>query len=484
MTAMAAGSTDDPRALLEGARGVGVRRKLAAAVAVLALVVVLAAAPTPAPIEQDPRPNILVILTDDQTLDTLPSEPAAMPWFQSQLQDPTGHWLWFPNAVVTTPLCAPSRSTILTGRYDTQTGVRNNAEAPNLDDANTLPVWLHDAGYRTGLVGKYLNVYPWGRAPFIPPGWDRWFAKENANESTAYYDYDVVDQGIVRHYGAAPQNYATDVLGPQAVRFVQDAPAGQPWFLYFAPNAPHQPWVPAPRYSGTFDGVSPPIAPLDVLNDVTGKPLYVSSLPPLTEAGRQAFIQDDRNERAMLLSVDDWFHAIVDAVDARGELENTVIIFLTDNGYTFGLHRLDGKRYPYTPSIGVPFAIRTPWAQAGTVDNLVSNLDLAGTITGLAEATPGLLQDGIDLGPALRGEPLPHRRGVFLDWAGDDTTVTPWQGIRTARYLYVRYSDGFEELYLTSDTDQLHNLVSDATYGPMLRAARSLLRASSSEAQG
>ena len=81
------------------------------------------------------------------------------------------------------------------------------------------------------------------------PGWDRWFAKENANESTAYYDYDVVDQAVVRHYGAVPATYATDVLGEQAVSFVRDAPAGRPWFLYFSPNAPHEPWVPAPRYA-------------------------------------------------------------------------------------------------------------------------------------------------------------------------------------------------------------------------------------------
>jgi arylsulfatase A-like enzyme len=450
-------------------------------VAVLAVAVVLrSAAPV---VVRDPRPNVLLVLTDDQTLDTLPADPPAMPWLQSQLADPAGHWLWFAHAVVSTPLCCPSRSTILTGRYDTQTNVRDNGQGANLDDTNTLPVWLHDAGYTTGLVGKYLNFYPWGRDPFVPPGWDRWFAKENADESTAYYDYEVVDQGLVRHYGAAPEDYATDVLGAQALRFVQQAPAGQPWFLYFSPNAPHLPWIPSPTHAGSFRDVRPPLPALHVMNDVRGKPRYVEELPRKTAADRQAYIDADRNERAMLWSVDDWFHAIVEAVAARGELDDTVIIFLTDNGYTFGLHRLDGKRFPYTPSIGVPFAIRSPWADAATVPDVVSNVDLAGTIAALAEARPRLSQEGISLVPAMHGQPLPHREGVFLDWGGDEY-APPWQGVRTRSYLYVRNADGFEELYRSADVLQLHNVAGESSASRMLARGRALLATLAAEAEG
>jgi arylsulfatase A-like enzyme len=459
------------------------RPALALAAAALALVVGLAAEPAPAPRAPDPRPNVLIVLTDDQTLDTLPSDPPAMPWFQSQLEDPTAHWLWFPNAVVSTPLCCPSRATILTGQYDLRTHVRTNEQGPLLDDTNTLPVWLHDAGYHTGLVGKYLNFYPWGREPFIPPGWDRWFAKENADESTAYYDYDVVDQGLSRHYGQAPGTYATDVLGEQAVRFVHDAPTTQPWFLYFAPNAPHLPWVPADRYAGAFASVDPSMPPLATLNDVTGKPAYVAALPPKTEADRLAYIDDDRNERAMLLSVDDWFQALFDEIDARGQLDNTVIIFLTDNGYTFGLHRLDGKRFPYTPSIGVPFAIRSPWSDAATVPTLASNLDMAGTVAALGDATPMRPQDGIDLSPIIFGEEAALHRAVFLDWGGDEV-APPWQGVATSDYTYVRNADGFEELYAAADRLQVHNLALDPTGRALLDRARRLFRRSSPEGHG
>ena len=140
------------------------------------------------------------------------------------------------------------------------------------------------------------------------------------------------------------------------------------------------------------------------MNDVRGKPAYVRALAPKTEADRQAYIQDDRNERAMLLSVDAWFHAIVDEIASRGELDNTVIVFMGDNGYTFGLHRLDGKRYPYTPSAGVPFAIRTPWAPAATIGDPVSNVDVAGTIAALAGVRAGPAADG---GRPGAGDPRP-----------------------------------------------------------------------------
>jgi len=412
----------------------------------------------PAP---DPRPNILLVLTDDQTLDTLPTVPAAMPWLQSQIEDPNGHWVWFPNAVDSTPLCCPSRATILTGEYDTRTHVRDNFTGSSLDDANTLPVWLHQAGYTTALVGKYLNNYPWGRVPFVPPGWDRWFAKENPNESTSYYNYDVVDDGYVRHYGATPSAYATDVLSGAANAFLKGAPTDRPWFLYFAPNAPHTPWIPAERYRGASAGASPPMPSLAQMNDVRGKPRYVTSLPPVTEAQLEAFRRDDLLERAMLRSVDDAIRSMVDTISARGELDRTVIVFLTDNGYEFGLHRLAGKRYPYEPSIGLPFAIRAPWSIARTDPTLVSNVDLASTISDLAQVRPELPQDGISLAPALDGRAVAARPGVWLDWVGD-ANVPAWSGVRTARYTYVRNADGTEELYRNADDPlQLWNLASD-----------------------
>jgi N-acetylglucosamine-6-sulfatase len=151
----------------------------------------------------------------------------------------------------------------------------------------------------------------------------------------------------------------------------------------------------------------------------------------------------------------------VATIEARGELDRTVVLFLTDNGYSFGLHRLEGKRYPYETSIGIPFAIRAPGADARTDPSLVANIDLASTIAELAGVSPDLPQDGISLVPALRGDPLPARAGVWLDWGGDEN-VPAWSGVRTGRFTYVRNTDGTEELY-RNDTDplQLRNLADD-----------------------
>jgi N-acetylglucosamine-6-sulfatase len=397
-----------------------------------------------------------------------------MPWLQSQIEDLSGHWIWFPNAIVSTPLCCPSRATILTGRYDTQTGVRDNLEGQLLDDTNTLPVWLQRAGYTTGLVGKYLNNYPWERAAFVPPGWDRWFAKENADESTAYYDYDVADQGYVHHYGTVADVYATDVLAEAAIGFLEQAASDRPWFLYFAPNAPHLPWIPAPRYADVSSMAPPPMPSLEQMSDVGGKPAYVRVQPPRTQEDLDRYGQDDLRERAMLRSVDDALRQMVATIDARGELDRTVIVFLTDNGYDFGLHRLEGKRYPYEPSLGVPFAIRAPWATAGSDPALVANVDLTATISDLAGVEPGLPQEGISLAPALRGQALASRPGVWIDWGGDQT-VPAWSGVRTDRYTYVRNADGTEELYRDAeDPLQLDNLAGRPGARPVLGRLRAL----------
>jgi N-acetylglucosamine-6-sulfatase len=435
---------------------------LMAAIAVLAVGVMAGGVATPA--APALPPNIVVIVTDDQSIGSLPSEPPAMPWLQAQLADPSAHWLTFTDAVVSTPLCCPSRATMLTGRYARRTGVVDNESGQFLDDTDTVAVWLHDAGYRTALVGKYLNRYPFGGDIYVPPGWDRWFAKENASESTTYYDYSVADQSRLEVVGRAPADYATDLLARTALDFVRSAPSDRPWLLWFTPIAPHGPWTPAPRYAQAFDGVTLPQPDDRVLNDVEGKPAWNRDLPAI-DAVELAELQRDRlSERRALLAVDDAVRQLYEAVVARGELNRTVFLFISDNGFSYGEHRWKGKACPYDECIHVPFAIRSPWADARRVDDPVANVDLAPTIASLAGVAASPPQDGVSLASIVRGEAShpPPRSCLLIDWPMGFSALPRWVGLRTPRFAFVRDQDGTLELYdLAADPHELRNLATE-----------------------
>jgi arylsulfatase A-like enzyme len=442
------------------------RRTLTAFALAVATLVVAPIAARRAPARLPGRPNVLLVITDDQTIDTLPSMPPAMPWLQSQLRDPTQGWLTFPNAVVSTPLCCPSRASMLTGRDALHTGVGGNEDGAALDTAQTLPVWLQAAGYYTGLVGKYLNGFPFGGAPVVPPGWNRFLAKTNDAPATVYYDYGLVDQGSFRRVGSLPSDYSTDLLGNAAVEFLRTAPQDRPWFLMFTPPAPHEPWIPAPGDAGAFAGLRLRAPSERLLNDVRGKPGWVRDLPKI-DAARLSTLQDERiRERETLLDVDRWVQDLVSAIRSRGEWSDTVVLFVSDNGYQFGEHRWVGKQMPYEGSVHVPFLIRSPWTAGGIVTDLVSNLDVAPTITELAGAAMPWRTDGISLGPIVRGPPPPISAQpppwpgpyVPLLWRGGHA-VPAWSGIRTVTTAYVRDADGTQELYdLRSDPNELRNL--------------------------
>jgi N-acetylglucosamine-6-sulfatase len=415
---------------------------------VLAAVVLAVAALTPAPAHapSDDRPNVIIILTDDQSFDTLPSNPPTMPWLQSQIQDPNGHWLWFPNAFIETPLCCPSRATILSGRYSRHTQVRTNDDGHRFDESNTLATWLHDGGYTTGLIGKYLNRYPFDRGPYIPPGWDRWVAKRSTAATTTYYDFGFVDQGVALQTSDSPATYATDLFADRAVDFLKTAPQDRPFFLYFATSAPHPPWTPPLRHVGAFAD-EPLSVPASVgERNVSDKPGWVQQLPPLDSTERAKLMADRRHEAATLLGVDDAVKRIFDQLSESDDLGNTVVFFLTDNGYSFGEHRIRGKRCPYEECIRTPFAVRVPGATAGDVPGLVSNVDLAPTIADLAGVDPSLTEDGRTFAPVLLGRPWKPPDGVFLEWAGDHD-IPPWQGVRTTDFVYIEDADGTVELY-------------------------------------
>ncbi|MEW6058684.1 MAG: sulfatase [Actinomycetota bacterium] len=438
---------------------------------VLAVVVLAVAAFRPFPqVPTDLRPNIVVILSDDQSFDSLPHDPPVMPRLQATIDDHNGHWVSFPNAFVSTPLCCPSRATILTGRYSHNTGVQTNDLADLLDDGSTVATWLQGAGYYTGLFGKYLNGYPFGYSTFVPPGWDRWLGRLQAGQSSLYYNYVLVDQGFPVAHGSAPSDYSTDVHAAAAADFIRTAPADRPFFLAVTPSGPHRPWTPAPRDTGAYADMAIAAPGSIGEGDVSDKPAWVRALRPMSRERLQQLDGIHRRSFETLRSVDRLVAGVVKALRRRGALDRTIIFFLTDNGFSFGAHRWTSKGCPYEECVRTPFFVRVPGAVARVDGHLISNVDLAPTFAELAGSAPASPVDGRSLVPLLEGSTVPDwPDGVLLEYVGD-AHIPPWRAIRTEEFAYVEYATGERELYdLTGrlgspDPYELENRVSDPAY--------------------
>lgn len=447
----------------------GLTRRAAVALALsLGALAVAGVRPQPAP-AADPRPNVVLIVTDDQSPDSFPHDPPVMPKLQAMVEDPADHWVSFTNAFLSTPLCCPSRASILTGRYDVHTGVRTNRDGHRLDPSSTVAAWLHDAGYRTALVGKYVNGYPFDGVPFVPVGWDRWLAKRQGAQSTAYYDHVLLDQRLPVGRGRAPEDYLTDVLTDAAVGFIRTTPADRPFFLMVTPTAPHRPWTPAPRHVGAFAGLRIAEPPSLGETDVSDKPAWVRALPEMAPGRRAQLTEIRRRSFETLRAVDDLVDEVVQVLADRGELDRTVLFFLTDNGFSFGEHRWVGKTCPYEECIRTPFLVRFPGAAAREDPHLVSNVDLAPTIADLAGVPLAVPVDGLSLLTVLEDRSAGLRDAVFLDYVGD-AHVTGWSAVRTDGFVYVEYVTGERELYDLEgalgepDPFQLDNRVDDPAY--------------------
>lgn len=420
-------------------------------VCVLAAAVALAAAPPAG--AQAAKPDIVLVLTDDQRWDSLD----AMPTVTSELVE---KGVTFTNAFVSNPLCCPSRASILTGLHSHSTLVYTNAKPYGgyswFDDSSTVATWLRRAGYRTGYVGKYLNGYT---VPDVPRGWDRWVGYWNG-----FYGYTVSVDGVYRSYGFAPDDYSTDVFAGEAVDFVEQAGDG-PLFLVYAPYAPHTPSTPAPRHLSAFPGWTPPRAPSYDEANVRDKPRWVRRTPRITPESGAALDALALRMRRSLLAVDDGIGAIVDALDEAGRLENTLLVFTSDNGLMWGEHRQLGMKVaPYEESIRVPFVVR--WDALGLdareEPRFASNLDLAPTFAAVAGARRPAVE-GRSLVPILGGGPARWRSQVLLEHLRGGTNratgVPTYCGVRGGRWKYAVYETKEEELFdLAADPHELRSV--------------------------
>ena len=416
------------------------------------------------------KPSIVVIVTDDQRWDTL--------WGMPALRRGLGEkGITFTNAYVTTSLCCPSRASLLTGNYAHTTGVWHNQPplggVRRFRDRSTIATWLDRAGYRTGLFGKYLNGYN-GR--YIPPGWDRWVAfARSADRGDLYYNYALNIDGSLKRFGRDPAAYSTSALTAEVFRYILETEG--PLFAYFAPYAPHKPMIPARGDRTRFSNLRPYRPPSYDERDLSDKPKWVQSRERLSSPRKKKVDSWRRGAQASLLAVDRSVDAILRALEATGRLDNTLIIYTSDNGVLLGEHRYTRKGNPYEESIRVPFVVRydrLPY-RPRTDDRLVLNIDVAPTI---AEAS-GIRRprtDGRSLLPLMQSSSVPWRRDFVVEHAHMPLFPPSSCGLHSERFSYVRYNTGEEELYdLAADPFQLSNLAGSAQYGRHVRDFRTRL---------
>ena len=443
-----------------------------AAILVGALVLlcpVRATARSPAP-AADGRPNIVLIVSDDQRFDTL----WAMPILTERL---AARGVTFPDAFVTNPLCCPSRASILTGDYS-HTHLVYRQDPPFgrfewFDDRSTLATWLHDAGYRTGLFGKYLDGYQHAAVTgYVPPGWDRWVAFVHSEQ----VDYQLTIDGELHAYGHAPGDHATEVLADQVVSFIRGSTG--PLFVEFTPSVPHAPAIPSPGDEDAFADLAPARPPSFDEADVSDKPAWVRALPRLSPEQVSAIDAFRQDQYRSLLGLDRAIGRILDALQETGRLENTLIVFTSDNGILHGEHRWAKKEAPYEEAIRVPMVMRWDadgWDAGAQMPGILAlNIDLAPTIADAAGVTHPHT-DGRSLLPVLEGS-APWRSDFLVEHLEGTNPVPTYCAVRSQRWMYVRYTTGEEELYdLRADPYELENLAADPAERQVLEGRRARL---------
>ena len=434
----------------------------------------------PTPVGADPiQPNIVMILLDDARM----SDLQYMPKTQELLVE---KGITFTNSFVNFPLCCPSRASLLTGQAAHNTGIISNV-APNggwlafqQHESNTLPVWLAQAGYdKLGFVGKYLNGYS---GTSIPAGWTHWRSFSGVPD---YYNYTMNILGVLKSYYSNTWDYSTDVIRDFAKNFIkyQASATGTPIFAFISTYAPHGNsqggavpaasrhlglWTATPGIPGP--GIPMPKPPSFNESDISDKPAYMQSLATMAPANIEWVENHWRQRLESLQAADDLVQWVVNSLEGKGVLDNTVIIFTSDNGFMLGEHRYRyGKSLPHEESIQVPLVIRGPGIPAGEIrTQLVNNLDVAASIVDWADATPGRVLDGVSLLPLLANPETPWRTALLIQGtSGGNATSLPlwgtWKGIRTNRYMLARHistngsTTEYEYYDLLTDPYQLNN---------------------------
>lgn len=418
------------------------------------------------------------------------------------------------------PLCGPSRASLLTGQLPHNNRMTTNAGTRGYEgwlarrsDRHTLPVWMNRAGYRTAHIGKYLNGYGKRDRRSVPPGWDRWVTPTH-NNGALYYGAELnVDGRITPPQGSrdlpdrpwcrvdtveSPGSctHTTDLFTAYAIQEInRGSRSGRPFYIQVDFNAPHDDGHdPAgPARTGRTSGLQ--VVPLKLDRRSTslgrGAPGYLKKIPPITEELRQRIKTRWKNEVAALVAVDQGIARMISALRKSGELDNTYILFFSDNGMFHGQHRIAyGKYMPQEPATRQPLLVRGPGVKPGSSSTLSSTPDLTATILDLTGTRPQRARlDGISLRPELEGRQVRRRAIVLEAFAGrglhdprilrgidsepNDARRLTFNGFVAGRWKYIRYAFGGEEFYdILRDPDELNNMARLPRMKKKLRWAR------------
>jgi arylsulfatase A-like enzyme len=507
-------------------------RALFAAVAVTSIALVGVAQARPESADKDGRPNILVVMTDDMALSELKNMPSVQKLLVKKGTS-------FTNAIDSFPLCCPARATFITGQYAHNHGVAGNF-APYgwygmKHRKNILPAWLDKAGYETALIGKWLNGYGAKDAHGeIPNGFDIWRGLLDAS-AYDYFNFVMNVDGKLRTWGDAAfamglvkfakievtpgnytindifakleeefgprpyhywgtqvtKNYSPDVTGKITEGIVKDqAKSKQPFFVWWSPASPHREDVattlmgrpgmdprPAPRYENKVKQYTLPRPPDFNEADTTDKSAnFQDKAPLLTDEQIQQLQLDYEGRAGSILAVDDHVKKLVKVLKQTDQYDNTVIIFVSDNGWLQGEHRIPGDKFlPYEESVKVPLVIAGPGVpKHQVIRGQVGNIDFAPTIVDLADATAKRTMDGVSLLPTIRNPKKIPNRAIELEalsplFLGDipvNGWDRPYTGVRTDRYTYVVWTEtGEKELYdRKTDPYEMTSVAGDPAY--------------------
>jgi N-acetylglucosamine-6-sulfatase len=439
------------------------------------------------------KPNIVFVMTDDQTASSIS--------FQRHVKQLQAEGTTFKQAIATFPLCCPSRATYLSGQYSHNHGVIHNAGPfggyTAFDHTNSLPLWLQAAGYRTMHVGRYLNGYGVLNPDVteIPPGWSDWISATGESVFN-YRQWQMNENGAIgwRPGPDHPDEHQTDFFGRRAAELIREAaPSAQPFFLSLtfpaphsgAPNEADDPSFlgtpsPAPRHRDYFESLPLPRPPNFDEADVGAKPQIVADRARLSPEWIAAIQENYQQELESLLSVDDAVGAVVDALASSGELDDTLLIYTSDNGFFHGEHRIASEKvFPYDAGARIPLVLRGPGVPRNLdLGQLVGNIDWAPTIVDAADATPGRLMDGVSLFELLDDPRRQPGRELVLENGVGANGVPMFRALRNQRYLWIEHkTTGEYELYdLRADPHELRNLENRDSYAAIRGALSARLR--------